>query len=290
MSIKKIISKTLLLMLNNLAPKTKVYPQVSLLSPNNFLKGRTALITGGTSGIGYAIAKSFIEAGATVIITGRDQKRIDDAIKKLEIETTGGKAFGLQLDNRKVDIFEQRFEDAKSLVGNSPIDILVNNAGVLGCKFGSGKEEEYNTIMDTNLKGVFFLSQLVGHYMIENEINGNILNIGSSSCMRPASSAYTVSKWGLRGLTMGMAKSLSPYGIVVNGIAPGPTATPMIRKDNTQDDLFFNNPIGRYALPEEIAGMAVVLTSNISRMVIGDIVYMTGGSGIITYDDVKYSF
>lgn len=290
MLIKNYIQKVFWAMLKSLTPQIRVYPQVSQLSPSNLLLGRTALVTGGTSGIGYAIAKAFIDAGASVIITGRDMDRIDKAINNLSADTAGGKVYGLQLDNREIDKFAQKIEEAKAMIGKREIDILVNNAGVLGCKFGNGKEEDYDNVMDTNLKGVFFLSQIVGHYMKDNNIQGNILNVGSSSCLRPASSAYTISKWGLRGLTMGMAKSLAPYGIVVNGIAPGPTATPMLRKDNLGGDLYFNNPSGRYALPEEIAGMAVVLVSNISRMVIGDIVFMTGGSGVITYDDVNYKF
>lgn len=107
---------------------------------------------------------------------------------------------------------------------------MVNNAGVIGGAIKNTTEEEYDTIMQTNLKAVFFLSQLVGKYMKEKHIEGNILNIASSSSLRPAVSAYTISKWGIRGLTMGLARSLAPYGIVVNGLAPGQTATPMLQK------------------------------------------------------------
>lgn len=170
------------------------------------------------------------------------------------------------------------------------ISILVNNAGVLGGEFGRTTEEKYDEIMDTNLKGAFFLSQIVAHYMVDNHIEGNILNIGSSSSQRPAASAYTLTKWGIRGLTQGMAKSLAPRGIVVNAIAPGPTATPMLIKDPKQGISFERNPIGRYAMPEEIANMAVVLTSGLGRTVVGDMVFMTGGAGVITFDDVNYAF
>ena len=83
-------------------------------------------------------------------------------------------------------------------------------------------------------KGVFFLSQMLGKYFVTNNIKGNILNIASASCIRPADSAYTVSKWGIRGLTLGLAKTLAKYGITVNGIAPGPTATPMMIKRRTK--------------------------------------------------------
>ena len=126
--------------------------------------------------------------------------------------------------------------------------------------------------------------------MKENSISGNILNIASSSSLRPAASAYTLTKWGTRGLTLGLAKTFAPYGITVNGIAPGPTATPMLNKKEGDDLAFPGNPLGRFALPEEIANMAVFLVSDMGRSIVGDIVYMTGGSGLVTFDDVTYNF
>lgn len=166
---------------------------------------------------------------------------------------------------------------------------MINNAGVLGGDIRDTTETEYDNIVNTNLKGVFFLSQMIGHYYKEQHIEGNILNIASSSSLRPAASAYTITKWGIRGLTLGLAKILTPYGIIVNGIAPGPTATRMIFKESNTD-IAFKNPIGRCAMPEEIANMAVFLVSNMGRSIVGDIIYMTGGSGLITLDDVNYEF
>lgn len=277
--------------LNNLAPTTKVYPQIISLAPNCLLKGRTALITGGTSGIGYEIAKAFLDAGANVIITGRNKERIDVSIAQLK-NTIQSKSEvnGIVLNNLKVSDFKNRFAEALK-IANAPIDILVNNAGVLGCDFSNGNEEEYDAVLDTNLKGVFFLSQLVAHYMKDHHIKGNILNVASSSSLRPAASAYTLSKWGIRGLTQGMARTLTQYDIVVNGIAPGPTATPMLMREGVSKDISLKQSMtGRYALPEEIANMAVILVSDMSRMVVGDIVYMTGGAGLITNDDITYAF
>lgn len=144
--------------------------------------------------------------------------------------------------------------------------------------------------MDTNLKGVFFFSQLVGRYMVDNNIEGNILNIASASSLRPAASVYTLSKVGIKEFTLGMAKSLIPHGVVVNGLAPGPTATPMLIKGEKPNLAIDHNPLGRFALPEEIANMAVILTSNMGRTIVGSIVYMTGGSGTITFEDVQYPF
>lgn len=260
------------------------------LSPNELLKGRVALITGGTSGIGFHIAKAFLNGGATVIITGRNESRINQACEMLRSSTgSSEKMHGYVLDNTCVENFEPALQKISSQ-WHLKIDILVNNAGVLGGDISNVNEEQYDLIMDTNLKGAFFLSQAIGRYMRRQNIAGNILNIASSSSFRPASSAYTMSKWGLRGLTLGLAKSFSPYGIVVNGVAPGPTATPMLLKDKKDDLTFERNPLGRFALPEEIANMAVFLVSDMGRTIVGDIVCMTGGAGLITFDDVNYNF
>lgn len=290
MSIKKYFKRGLTFILKG-TPVKHITANVTTLAPNELLLGRVALITGGTSGIGYEIAKAFSNAGASVIITGRNHERVANAVKSLRKQScVGGGILGIEMDVRNTAELKARFVEAEKMA-DRPIDILVNNAGVLGCNFSDGSETDYDAILDTNLKGVFFLSQLVAHYMKERQIKGNILNVASSSSLRPASSAYTVSKWGIRGLTLGMAKLLSPYDIVVNGIAPGPTATPMLMPGGVNEDISFNtNPTGRYALPEEIANMAVVLVSNMGRMVVGDIVYMTGGAGLITFDDVNYQF
>lgn len=263
---------------------------VVTLAPNELLKDRVALITGGTSGIGFHIAKAFLSSGATVIITGRNESRIDQACQMLRSPVRcPEKVHGYVLDNTWVESFEPALQDMSSK-WNLEINILVNNAGVLGGDISNVDEEQYDLIMDTNLKGTFFLSQAIGRYMKRQNIAGNILNIASSSSFRPASSAYTMSKWGLRGLTLGLAKSFSPYGIVVNGVAPGPTATPMLLKDKKDDLTFERNPLGRFALPEEIANMAVFLVSDMGRTIVGDIVCMTGGAGLITFDDVNYNF
>lgn len=268
-----------------------VRPQVSILSPTEILKGRNALITGGTSGIGYELAKAFINAGAKVVITGRSQGRIDEACAKLSDETgLRNRAYGIVLDNTRISEFKERINDILSILGkNNNLDILVNNAGVLGGHITNATEDEYDKVLDTNLKGVFFLTKAVAEYMKENNVQGNILNIASSSGVCPANSAYCVSKWGIRGLTEGYARSLAHLGIVVNGIAPGPTATPMLIND-TSDLSHGKVPLGRYALPEEIANMAVILVSNMGRTIVGDIVYMTGGAGNITKENIRYYF
>lgn len=269
-------------------PVKNVTSTIVTLAPNELLKNRCALITGGTSGIGFCIAKAFLDSGAMVIITSRNEKKLKVACEKLS-QSYKDKIFGIVLDNTKVETFKDTFQNAISLVGGHNIDILVNNAGVLGGHIRSTSVMEYDNVMNTNLRGVFFLSQLFGKYMKENGIEGNILNIASSSSLRPAVSAYTLSKWGIRGLTLGLARAFAPYGITVNGIAPGQTATPMLVKDDSKN-IANNTILGRYALPEEIANMAVVLVSGLGKTILGDIVYMTGGSALVSFEDMDYQF
>lgn len=271
-------------------PEIKITPRIVTLAPNHLLDGRTALITGGTSGIGFNIAKAFIESGSKVIITGRTESKINDAVSKLR-ELPNATAYGIVMDNCKVDSFHSKLLQVLNYDGINQIDILVNNAGVLTYDTISNEnEKKYDEVLDTNLKGTFFLCQLFGHYMINNQIKGNILNIASSSSLRPASTAYTISKWGIRGLTLGLAKMLSPHNITVNGLAPGQTLTKMSKFADPNNIHNGNVPLGRYILPEEIANMAVVLVSDMGKSILGDIVYMTGGAGILSYEDVPYNF
>ena len=256
MSVKECLKRAVIYIVKGV-PVKKVTTSIVQIAPNELLKGRVALLTGGTSGIGFAIANAFLKSGASVVITGRNESRIQDSCNKLlQNKDFQNRIFGVVMDNTDVAGFETCFQKILSLLDGRNVDILINNAGIRG-----------------------------GHIA-----TGNILNIISSSGLRPATSAYTLSKWGVRGLTLGLAKSLIPYDIVVNGLAPGPTATPMLMKDGSEEIGHTSNPLGRYAMPEEIANMAVVLTSGMGRTVVGDIVYMTGGAGIITFDDMDYKF
>lgn len=261
---------------------------ITIVEPKNLLKGKVALITGGTSGIGRAIATHFIKAGATVIITSRNENRAKEVAK--EISIGANLAVGVCLDISAVDQLQPKIDKIINLVPGHKIDILVNNAGVLGGDIRNTSYEEFDNIITTNLKGTFFLSKIVADHMINNNVEGNILNIASSSSIRPAISAYMLSKWGIRGLTEGLAKMLIPHKIVVNGIAPGPTATPLLQKYDYSDIAHDTIPNGRFALPEEIAAMSLFLAGPQGRSIVGDIVYMTGGAGIIENNDMDYSY
>ncbi len=257
----------------------------------SLLKERAVFITGGTSGIGLSIAEACVRNGASVVITGRNVERINSAIETIRQGVECTKIEGIELDNAVADVnqLDKALAKAEELLG-TPIDALVNNAGVIaGGSIPNTSMDGFSQTLDTNLKGAYFLSQCFAKKLVAAKIPGNILNVCSSSSLRPAISPYTISKWGLRGMTLGFAKALIPYGIVVNGIAPGPTATPMLKQSGDNNLINDVVPAGRYATPEEIANMAVVLMSDLSRMIVGDVVYMTGGCGNLTFEDMNYS-
>ena len=273
----EILRKIKKVILDGLKPRIIQIPVKVPLLQTELLQNRTALITGATRGIGFAIAEAFSRAGANVIITGRDEGRVKSAVAMLQ--KSGQMASGIVLDIRNVSEF------AKSLSGLPSFDILVNNAGFLGgAGFGNTAEVDYDLTLDTNLKGHYFLSQHVAKDWIEKGVKGNVLNVCSASSLRPGTSPYILSKWGLRALTVGMAKQLIKHGIVVNGIAPGVTNTDRFA-NGSEDIAKTSNPSGRMATVDEIANMAVILVSPLCRMVVGDILYMTGGGGVVTLDD-----
>lgn len=256
----------------------KMIPYPVLVDSNHLLDGKIAFISGGSSGIGYSIAKAFIESGARVIISARNEEKLKKCCDEL-----GENSRYMVLDISKIDTFDEAIRKATVLFGEkSNIDILVNSAGVLAkSDLFSMTEEEWNLVVDSNAKGVYFLSRVVAKQMIDNKVRGHILNVTSSSALRPAWTPYQVSKWIVKGLTMGLADTLIPYGITVNAIAPGPTTTPMLNKKDG-DTIFCTNPAGRYIMPEEIANIAVMLASDTGNMIIGDTIYVTGGSGVLS--------
>ncbi len=238
------------------------------------LDDKVALITGATGGIGYAIAEDFVNAGARVIVSGRSEDRVRSCAQRLG-------AIPLVVDVTDTTSLSGKVVEAAALGGG--LDILVNAAGVIAhSDFLSMGESEYDEVMATNAKGTYFMSQAVARYMIDNGVRGHILNVSSSSALRPAWSPYHMSKWAVRGLTLGMADVLIPHGIVVNAIAPGPTATKMLGKEEGESVWLGRSPSNRYALPSEIAHLATFMVSDLGDMIVGDTVYMTGGSGVIT--------
>lgn len=265
--------KKIFKILKALAFWKKIVPvKIPIKDYSGLFEGKSALVTGGTGGIGFALAKRLKEAGCSVIILARNEEKLKKASQKI------GCSY------RVLDISD--VQDIKKVVSaiyetESP-DLLVNSAGVMGKgRFGNVEVEDWDKIINTNVRGTFFMTQEVSKKMIERKIKGHILNLSSSSALRPCYSAYIVSKHLVRDLTQGFAKELIRHGIVVNAIAPGPTATDMIGAD--ENDLAnLEVPAGRIATVDEIANHALSLLSEMGDMVVGSTLYVTGGSGITT--------
>ena len=281
MSIKKRMKKAVKACVNAFKAE-KIKPIIVPKSETKLLEEKVALITGGSSGIGLSIAKAFSEAGAKVIICGTNWEKINKALS--EIDSIGGtNAKGLVCNVRDVNTLAQKVNEAANLFQENRIDILVNSAGCISNHdFWNTTEEDYDTLMETNTKGTFFISQAVAKQMIEKKIKGHILNISSSSALRPAWTPYQMSKWAVKGFTLGLADILLPFGIIVNAIAPGQTATPMFNLEKNENIYNQNALSKRYILPEEIASLAVHMVSGVGDMIVGDTVYMTGGSGVVS--------
>ena len=271
-------------LIKNILYRLKQEKKVPILVPvdkEQVLKGKVALITGGSSGIGFSIAKAFLNSGAKVIIVGSNETKLENAKLKLNNPNVAS----IAIDVKMVETIPEKIEEARRLFEEKRIDILVNSAGAHHINsFENTTEDEFDMIMDTNLKGTYFMCQTVCRYMRENGIKGHVLNLSSSSAIRPATQPYAMSKWAINGFTRGLARIYNKYGIVVNAIAPGQTATPMLGKDTTEDISNDYSIAGRYIMPEEIASLAVFMVSEMGNMVVGDTFYMTGGSAIITYN------
>ncbi len=250
-----------------------VYPNISEIHYGAILEGKSVLITGGSAGIGLAIAKKCISEGAIVIITGRDEKRLKDAI-----ESVGNPNLkSIVWDVGDTSSHDRLFQKALELLGGS-LDILVNNAGIHdGTLFPDVAEEVWDKVYNINSKGLFFLSQVVVKHWLASKCRGKILNLSSSGGFVGATFPYRMTKWDVAGLTAGLGLMLIPHGIIVNGIAPGLTATPMMKRED-YDNLYANySPSFRCARPEEIAELALFLMSDAANYIVGQTIICDGG-------------
>lgn len=242
--------------------------------------GKVAWIAGGSGGIGLAIAKGLLESGCKVIISGTNSKKLSEIKETLNTS----RVQTLVLDFNEVDTFKKKCKEANALFERD-IDIFICATGIHvdreGLDFLNVKENEFNSIMNTNLRGTFFICQEVSKHMVEKKIKGHILIISSQSALEPAWSPYRISKLAISGLIKGMAQRLIGHGIVVNGIGPGPTATSMQKNYDGINIYTPLNPIQRYTMPEEVAEVAKMLVSPLGDTIVGDTIYMSGGRGII---------
>jgi gluconate 5-dehydrogenase len=244
------------------------------------LSGRRAVITGGTHGLGMAMAKGLARAGAELIITGTTPEKMDSALA--EYRNAGFKVTGYLFDVTDDQKAGHHVDTIEAEVG--PIDILVNNAGVIkrvpAVEMGT---EDFRKVIDVDLVGPFIMAKYVGKKMISRRA-GKIINICSmmSELGRNTVSAYAAAKGGLKMLTRNLATEWAKYNIQVNGIGPGYFRTsqtaPLIVAGNPFNEFIINRtPAGRWGDPDDLAGAAVFLASKASDFVNGQIIYVDGG-------------
>jgi gluconate 5-dehydrogenase len=246
------------------------------------LSGKNALITGGTHGIGMAIAVGLAEAGATIIVNERSAGKLD--LAKAKFAEMGINAHTYVLDVTDEEAVEKTIPIIEKEVG--PIDILVNNAGIIKrIPILEMKAEEFSEVLDVDLTGPFIMAKAVAKGMIERG-SGKIINMCSmmSELGRNTVSAYASAKGGLKMLTRSMATEWARHNVQTNGIGPGYIATSQtepIRVDGHpfNDFIIHRTPAGRWGAPEDLAGVAVFLASKASDFVNGHIVYVDGGTG-----------
>lgn len=228
------------------------------------LDGKVALITGAGRGIGRAIALALAGAGASIVATGRNTSLLEQVVR--EIRAAGGTAHPVSLDVTRPDDAERAARQAVDQFGR--LDILVNNAGVIiyDTPVWATSIEQWDTVINTNLRGLFLVSRAVIPYMMEQK-DGTIINIGSSSGRQPEGDygAYVTSKYGVVGYTASLAHSLQPYGIRVNGINPGWVDTDMAREHIPQGD-------PQWITGDEIARAALYLAADAPCVMTGQFI------------------
>lgn len=252
----------------------------SLHHPLFDLKGKRALVTGGTQGIGAAIVKALGTAGASVIINARDEQKLKTSLESLAASDID--AQGSLFNINETQGVKAAIEHIEGDIG--PIDILVNNAGIIRrAPAEELAEQDWNEVIQTNLSGPFIMSKYVGRNMIKRR-QGKIINICSlmSELGRDTVLAYAAAKGGLRMLTRNLATEWASYNIQVNGIGPGYIATPInesYRKPGNplNDYIVSRTPAGRWGTPEDLMGTAIFLASAASDFVNGQIIYVDGG-------------
>ena len=247
------------------------------------LEGKTAVITGGGTGIGKAIALEFANAGADIIICSRNVQNIEKV--RDEIITLGRRSLALPVDVRVKEQVDNMVQ--KVIAEFGCIDILVNNAGTnRPTPILDLTEEIWNLLFDTNLKGLFFCTQAVAKYMIKRS-SGKIINISSTAALganEPGQGAYAASKTGVNAFTKACAREFGPYGINVNAIVPGRVLTPLIYASRTPEQVekFLEvgksrAVLGRLGIPEEIAHLALFLASDDASFITAEIIACNGG-------------
>lgn len=245
------------------------------------LAGKVAVISGAGSGIGQAIAIRFASEGATVVVNYLDKPEGAEETKA-KAEAAGGKAITVQGDVTKVADTHNLIEQAWKQLGRC--DILVNNAGIeIGADFWDVTEQDYDAVLNVNLKGAFFLTQAFVRRLRDAKQPGRIINISSvhEDMVFPHFASYCAAKGGMRMLMRNLSVELGPLGITCNNIAPGAISTPMnaslLANKEQLEALLANIPLGRMGTVDDVSGVALFLASDDGAYVTGSTYYTDGG-------------
>ncbi|MBU2534826.1 MAG: 3-oxoacyl-ACP reductase FabG [Chloroflexi bacterium] len=247
------------------------------------LEGKKAIVTGGGTGIGKAIALEFASAGADIVVCSRNIQNIEKV--RDEITALERRSLAISMDVRVKEQVDNMVQKVIDEFGR--IDILVNNAGInRPTPVLDLTEDTWNLIFNTNLKGLFFCTQAVARHMVKQK-SGKIINISSTASFganEPGQAAYAASKIGVNAFTKACAREFGPYGINVNAIAPGRILTPLIYASRTPEQVekFIEvgkstSVLGRLGTVEEIAHLALFLASDDSAFITAEIIACNGG-------------
>jgi 3-oxoacyl-[acyl-carrier protein] reductase len=241
------------------------------------LAGKVALITGGTRGIGLAVARSLADDGASVVVSGRDPGRLESAAK--ELEGLGASALAVAADAAKREDADRLVEAAKERFGR--IDVLVNNAGITRDQLlVRMKDDDWDEVLDTNLRGVFLMTRAAGKVMMRQK-SGRIVNISSTAGAmgNPGQVNYSAAKAGVIGLTKAAARELAHWNILVNAVAPGLIETDMAAATppEAREALMQQVPLKRIGTAKEVAEVVRFLAGEGGGYITGQVIHVNGG-------------